>query len=107
MRACVRACVRACDWCVLSPSLSRDEFEQLIDVSGNGGYYAYGGSLTGPECSVPVTWVVMARISGISRTSIGAFRDVSARMDRAFYRSAPSFRPLQVRCREELSMKRL
>lgn len=78
-------------------SISVHEFEQLIDVTGNGGFYAYAGSLTTPECSLPVTWVVMARILGLSRSSLNAFRNASARIEKNFYRSAPSFRPLQLR----------
>jgi len=73
------------------------DFEALIDVSGNGGFYAYPGSLTSPETPLPVTWIVMARVFTLSPAAIGALRNASAHLQPSFGQSAPSFRPLQPR----------
>ena len=39
----------------------------LIDTTVNGGYYAYAGGLTTPDCTPPVTWVVMAEVKLITQ----------------------------------------
>ena len=83
-------------------TLAVSDFEQLIDVSGNGGFYVYPGSLTTPETILPVTRVVMARIFTLSPAAVGSLRNASARLHPSFHQSAPSFRPLQPRDQREV-----
>ena len=68
----------------------------LIDTRANHGYYAYAGGLTTPDCTPPVTWVVMSKVKLITQRALDTFKLVSTQ-EGGRISEVGNVRPLQSR----------
>jgi hypothetical protein len=68
----------------------------LVDVSHNQGYYAYAGGLTNPDCTAPVTWVVMGGVKRITQGALDVFKLVKTSTGESVA-ALGNVRPLQPR----------